>query len=476
MIKTKSIVLGLVAMMSYAVIAGSPAPQKALAAEPTIPLSVKSYVPDQYDFHDYWGGIGDIEPEFGDGVTTFAHITGYVPFKGDAIRMRTSFMLLSANSIENGGDGVDSWLTYSFSAQPGGSADNSFPYYAGGASGYFLHITNFSSTAVPNVVEMQFVKSVDGVFSNVVPNFFVDNIVTNGGVLANDPIVFDLELVKTEGFYSLTFTNVETETVIKKIENIELDDALFMNSLGQTFFSTALYEGAGCDGNHWEHRGLKIHSYDAYTYDATDAVITLDNETFEYDGLSHRPNVSVTVNDVALVKDVDFYTEGTSIAEIGEGKVQVYFINNFAGNPMVEKTFNVVAIDASEAVVTLEEDEFTFTGDAIEPTVTSVKLGETTLVDGVDYDVTYTNNTQVGTGTVVVTFKGVYSGSVETTFTIIAVQTSEEPVSEEPVSEPTSEDDEPSTGCFGSIAATASMSVALLGIAVFLTLKKRKLS
>lgn len=60
-----------------------------------------------------------------------------------------------------------------------------------------------------------------------------------------------------------------------------------------------------------------------------------------------------------------------------------------------------------------------FTGEAIEPAVT-VKDGDTTLAKGTDYTVTYTNNTNVGTATVTVTYKGNYSGTQTANFDIIA--------------------------------------------------------
>ena len=51
------------------------------------------------------------------------------------------------------------------------------------------------------------------------------------------------------------------------------------------------------------------------------------------------------------------------------------------------------------------------------PAVT-VKNGTKTLICGTDYDVAYSNNENAGTATVTVTFKGNYSGSATTTFTI----------------------------------------------------------
>ena len=59
----------------------------------------------------------------------------------------------------------------------------------------------------------------------------------------------------------------------------------------------------------------------------------------------------------------------------------------------------------------------TYTGSAIEPEIT-VTDGEKTLVLGTDYEVSYSDNTNVGTATVTITGINNYSGTVEKTFEI----------------------------------------------------------
>lgn len=445
--------------------------QKVSAADVETTLSVKSYTPDKYDFHDYWGGVGDIDEG---GITTFAHASGLIPLKGDAIHMETSAFLLSKQAKDVGGDEVDGWLTYSFSSTVGGGSDNSFPYNGGAVSGYFVHITNYSATATPNTVEIQFVKSVDGATETVISGF-VDNLITNTGTLANDEIVFSLDLKKVGDSYTIKFTNLATEAVLIEVPGLPLDESLFINEKGQTFFSTAIYEGPGCDGNHWEHRGIRLYSFDAYTYDAAGVEVELDHDSFAYDGLAHLPEVSVKLNEKELVADVDYYIEGKGLTEVGEGKVVVNFIGDYAGNTAIEKAFNVLAIDASTAVVTLEKLEFVETGSAIEPSVSEVKLGESVLVADTDYEVSYANNTAVGEAKVVVTFVGNYSGSVEVKFTITAAAIEEpsETPSEDTSTPPSDNPSGGCSGCSGNVTATIISSVVLLGLASFFIVKKR---
>ena len=59
----------------------------------------------------------------------------------------------------------------------------------------------------------------------------------------------------------------------------------------------------------------------------------------------------------------------------------------------------------------------TYTGEALRPAVT-VTLGEKQLEAGVDYSVSYADNVQTGTATVVVNGRGAYAGTIETTFEI----------------------------------------------------------
>ncbi|MCD7840157.1 MAG: fibronectin type III domain-containing protein [Erysipelotrichaceae bacterium] len=73
----------------------------------------------------------------------------------------------------------------------------------------------------------------------------------------------------------------------------------------------------------------------------------------------------------------------------------------------------------SATTISLSNTSMTYTGSALKPTVT-VKNGSTTLKNGTDYTVSYSNNTKVGTATVTITGKGNYTGTVNKTFKINA--------------------------------------------------------
>lgn len=72
--------------------------------------------------------------------------------------------------------------------------------------------------------------------------------------------------------------------------------------------------------------------------------------------------------------------------------------------------------------VTLSNSTYVYNGSARKPIVT-VKDSVNKVIDAKNYTVSYENNTNVGTATVKVVFKGNYSGSLSKTFTIIPAAT-----------------------------------------------------
>ena len=90
-----------------------------------------------------------------------------------------------------------------------------------------------------------------------------------------------------------------------------------------------------------------------------------------------------------------------------------------------EKTVNVTVtentIQISGCTITLSPLSYVYDGLQKSPTVT-VQNGSITLVKDTDYTVSYTNNVNAGTGKVIITGKGHYTGSVEKEFTISKAQ------------------------------------------------------
>ena len=74
----------------------------------------------------------------------------------------------------------------------------------------------------------------------------------------------------------------------------------------------------------------------------------------------------------------------------------------------------------TDAKVTLSATKFTYTGSEIKPTITNVDLDGTTLVENTDFTVSYADNTDAGTGKVILTglTSANYKGTATAEFTI----------------------------------------------------------
>lgn len=101
----------------------------------------------------------------------------------------------------------------------------------------------------------------------------------------------------------------------------------------------------------------------------------------------------------------------------GEQKVTVHYGNLTTDFIVSSGEFDPIAI--TEDMVTLPKDTVVYTGQMLTPKVSVVNIsGEYTLLENYSYTVEYSNNINAGTGSVTVTGKGNYTGSVTKTFTI----------------------------------------------------------
>ncbi len=117
---------------------------------------------------------------------------------------------------------------------------------------------------------------------------------------------------------------------------------------------------------------------------------------------------------------------GTELAgqtvEITGDTVRIKLVSDSSGTAWGFKVVSVVdpnnvTTDISTCTVTLSYTAISYNGSAREPKVT-VKDGTTTLTQGTDYTVAYSNNVNAGTATVTVTGMGSYTGTTEVSFTI----------------------------------------------------------
>ena len=139
----------------------------------------------------------------------------------------------------------------------------------------------------------------------------------------------------------------------------------------------------------------------------SDADFTIDTANKTYTGIAIEPNVSSN-----LVNGVDYEVVYGNNINVGTATITIIGKDNCVGT--VTKTFEIVPKTISEKDFIIDTSEKIYTGSPIEPSVTSA-----TLVAGTDYEVTYVDNTEIGTATIMITGKGNYSGSVVKTFAIV---------------------------------------------------------
>ncbi|MDO4314393.1 MAG: YDG domain-containing protein [Oscillospiraceae bacterium] len=143
----------------------------------------------------------------------------------------------------------------------------------------------------------------------------------------------------------------------------------------------------------------------------TAADFTIDTAAKTYTGSAIKPAVEST-----LTKGTDYEVEYSDNTDAGTATITITGKGNYQDTVTANFTIEPKSITGDDVTVD-GVASYTYTGSAIEPLV-NVKLGGVTLVDGTDYTLTYSDNTDAGTATILITGKGNYTGKVEKPFTI----------------------------------------------------------
>ena len=173
--------------------------------------------------------------------------------------------------------------------------------------------------------------------------------------------------------------------------------------------SIPCYSNWGTTGTiYWKARDFK---------NTTDnAVVISDISDQTYTGSLIVPNITVSCNDVELVKNTDYTVSYSNNKNVGTATISITGIGDYTGT--ITKNFNIVARDISDTTIGSIPNQ-TYTGNLISalPVIT---YNGATLTKGTDYTITYSNNVNVGTGTVTITGKGNFKGTTSKTFSISA--------------------------------------------------------
>ena len=159
--------------------------------------------------------------------------------------------------------------------------------------------------------------------------------------------------------------------------------------------------------------GKVSKTFEIQPADITKHTVELSQNSFEYDGTAKTPTVTIK----GLTEGKDFNVNYKNNVQRGTAIVEIEGIKNYTGSMTAE--FDITERTMDGCVLTLDADDAEYTGREIKPAVT-VMDGDTTLVEGTDYKVTYTGNIEPGTAKVTVEGIGRYSGTLTKEFTIKA--------------------------------------------------------
>lgn len=148
----------------------------------------------------------------------------------------------------------------------------------------------------------------------------------------------------------------------------------------------------------------------------SNAVVNVDNVS--YNGKAQTPAIKVTLNDKELKKNTDYTVSYSNNTAPGTGKAAITGIGNYTGKKTVSFEIKKTAVEKiSINGSSVKVGTGRYNGKAQKPSVTVTMNGKT-LKKNTDYDVSYSNNTKPGTGTVTIKGKGNYTGTKTAEFQI----------------------------------------------------------
>ena len=145
---------------------------------------------------------------------------------------------------------------------------------------------------------------------------------------------------------------------------------------------------------------------------------SVSEPSYTYDGNSHTPAPEVTLDGKTLVEGTDYTVSADPQINAGNYEMKIIGKGNYHGGDSKTYPWHITPRTVESPTVTVADGVYN-EGKAVKPTVI-VKDGDTVIPE-TEYTVSYSDNTNAGTGTVTITNKdgGNYVlGTVNETFTI----------------------------------------------------------
>ena len=234
-----------------------------------------------------------------------------------------------------------------------------------------------------------------------------------------------LNAIDIDGMWRCTGNEIRPEFKVKYIlDGIQMYliegkeyEVSFSNNI-EPGTATVTVKGIGC------FTGEKSLNFDICGK-ISECDINLPSPVVQYDGTVKKPSVEVTYLGKKLKEGVDYTLSYINALFPGQAAVNVSGINFYKGFKTVPYQIEGVSIEGAEFA--LNETIFTYDGSAKKPSV-SVTLDGKALIPGKDYQVTYKDNVNAGTGYAIIEGTGIYSGAVSMSFTILPYSAGKESV------------------------------------------------
>lgn len=136
--------------------------------------------------------------------------------------------------------------------------------------------------------------------------------------------------------------------------------------------------------------------------------VTSEYSEVAFSNGAKRPDATVKIGDKVLTRNVDYILAYSNNTNIGTATVTANGIGNYKGISG-STTFEITPKSVKLAVTT-SPTNISYTGEPVTTGIT-VMSGKMKLTENKDYTVSYVNNTDVGTATVIATGIGNYEGS-----------------------------------------------------------------
>lgn len=224
---------------------------------------------------------------------------------------------------------------------------------------------------------------------------------------------FNEKMVTVEGLHDVTYTG----------EAITYDVTVKIN--GEDAIPGEEYSITWENNTHAGKAALVVHGEGDYSGEARfefniipvelSTCTINDFEDVTYTGEAFKPAVTVKNGDITLVENTD-YTVDYDTLNAGTAKITVSGINDYKGE--VVKNFTISPLSINDSSITVDKiSSQLYNGKAYDPAVT-VRYGEMALKSGTDYTVTYKNDVNAGTATVVIEGTGNFTGTRQADYEI----------------------------------------------------------